>query len=46
MRQGAANWERIGTKVVVRSVRVKFLAHLVGSAPSAASFRWMLVYDR
>ena len=44
--QGTANWERVGSKIVVRSIRVRFVSLLMGTNPVSSTFRWMLVYDR
>lgn len=44
--QGATAYNRIGTKIVIKSIKFDTTFMLTGSAPASATVRWMLVYDR
>ena len=44
--QGAAAYNRVGTKIVLKSIKFDTTFYLQGSAPSNAVVRWMIVYDR
>jgi len=44
--QGATSYNRIGTKIVIKSIKFDTTFMLAGTAPSSATVRWMLVYDR
>lgn len=44
--QGATSYNRIGTKIVIKSIKFDTTFTLRGSAPTQAVVRWMLVYDR
>ena len=44
--QGATSYNRIGTKIVIKSIKFDTTFILTGAAPSSATVRWMLVYDR
>lgn len=44
--QGATSYNRIGTKIVIKSIKFDSTFTLRGSAPSNCVFRWMIVYDR
>lgn len=44
--QGAAAYNRIGTKIVVKSIKFDTTFYLLGTAPTNAVVRWMIVYDR
>jgi len=44
--QGATSYNRIGTKIVIKSIKFDSTFTLRGTAPTQAVVRWMLVYDR
>jgi len=44
--QGATSYNRIGTKVVIKSIKFSTTFSMLGTAPSTGIVRWMLVYDR
>lgn len=44
--QGATGYNRIGTKIVIKSIKFDTTFVLGGAAPTSATVRWMLVYDR
>jgi len=44
--QGATAYNRIGTKIQIKSIKLDGQFHMGGSAPTHNTFRWMLVYDR
>ena len=44
--QGATSYNRIGTKVVIKSIKFSTTFSMLGSAPTTGIVRWMIVYDR
>lgn len=46
VQQGATAYNRIGTKIQIKSIYFNCLLSLMGSAPTSNSCRLMLVYDR
>lgn len=44
--QGATSYNRIGTKVVIKSIKFSTSISMLGTAPTTGIVRWMLVYDR
>lgn len=46
VQQGATSYNRIGTKILMKSIHFNCLLSMQGSAPTSNSCRLMLVYDR
>jgi len=46
VQQGATSYNRIGTKILIKSIDFRCNFFLAGTAPSYAGVRYMLVYDR
>lgn len=44
--QGATSYNRIGTKIVIKSIKFDATFTLRGTAPQNCVARWMIVYDR
>lgn len=44
--QGAGAYQRIGQKIVIKSVAMKMVLSLTGTPPAQASARFLLIYDR
>lgn len=44
--QGATSYNRIGTKVVIKSIKFSTTFSMLGTAPTTGIVRWMIVYDR
>ena len=44
--QGAAAYNRVGTKIVLKSIKFDATFFLRGTSPTNAVVRWMIVYDR
>jgi len=43
--QGATSYNRIGSKILIKSIDVRFQLYLAGSAPANVACRYMIVYD-
>jgi len=44
--QGANSYDRIGTKIVIKSIHLSFIASIGGTTPASSAIRYLLVYDR
>lgn len=44
--QGATSYNRIGTKILVKSIDFRAVFSLAGTGPTRSTFRYMIVYDR
>lgn len=44
--QGATSYNRIGAKILIKSVNVRGTFRLLGTAPVSEAFRFMIVFDR
>jgi len=45
VQQGATSYNRIGTKILIKSIDLRFNAFMAGSGPVVDSFRYLVVYD-
>ena len=43
--QGATSYNRIGTKILIKSIMFNSIFSLTGSGPTQSTFRYMIVYD-
>jgi len=44
--QGATSYNRIGTKILMKSIDFRAIFSMTGSGPTQSTFRYMIVYDR